>query len=162
MGSSWRSWFWNSILLAVMALFTGILAAVAVDEAGRRDWLVALGFGVAALWTGAAMARSFFVGVYARPGGVVVRGLWLTKTIPWSEITEITAGRPTSGAAGTLGATTAVMMRRRPGTAEPRAVVLNVVGGYGLSRARPTPADRAIAGLTAHLQNWRDQDIRKR
>jgi hypothetical protein len=110
-----------------------------------------------ALWMGVAAARSLFVGVFARPRGVVMRGLWLTKSIPWSEITEITSGRLTAGAAGTMGARTVVVMRSRPGAAKPEPVQLNVLGGYGLSPVRPTPADRAIADLTAHLEKWRDQ-----
>jgi hypothetical protein len=136
---------------------TGLLVSVAVDRAWHGAWPVAMGFGIEALWTGVATARPYLSGVFARPRGVVVRGLWLTNTIPWSEITEITSGRLTSGAAGAAGARTVAVMRSRPGAAKPEPVELDVLGGYGLSPARQTPAERAIVDLTAHLEKWRDR-----
>lgn len=105
---------------------------------------------------GWAWRRSFAVcRVFALPRGVVMRGLLQTKTIPWSEIAKMSGGPQTSGAAGAMGATTVIVTRSRPGVVEPEHVELNVLGGYGVSPARSTPAERAITDLTAHLEHWR-------
>jgi hypothetical protein len=155
--SAWRSWFWKVVVFLLMSLMTLIAGGVSVQTAGLRQWWVAVGFGLAAAWLAVGTARALFVGVYARPAGIVVRGPFRTTTIPWDEVVEITGGAATSGASGSLGATSAAVIRRRPGQAQPRRVVLNVLGGYGLIRFRPTPAERAIADLNEHLAIRQDQ-----
>ncbi len=157
MRSSWRSWFWNLFSLLIFLMMTFLVVATLVSTVQSGEWwLATVGVGLVAAWVAVAAARSLFVGVFARPRGIVMRGLWLTTTIPWSEVIQITSGPLTSGAAGAFGATTVIVLRNRPGAAEPKSVDLKVLGGYGLSPARPTPADRAIADLNGHLANWRD------
>jgi hypothetical protein len=103
----------------------------------------------------------FFVvgalGIGMAPGlgdGIVMRGFGRTTTIPWAEVEEITHDGPVPGMAGLAGATAPVVVRRRPDGATERTE-LAALGGYGVSLIRPTPAERAIVALTAHLERWR-------
>lgn len=84
-----------------------------------------------------------------------MRGLWRTTVIPWGEVTQITDGQMTGSASGT--GTTVVVQRRRLNGGEPERVELNVLGGYGLGRIRPAPAERAITDLNQHLARWHNQ-----
>jgi hypothetical protein len=143
------------LCLSVMTL---TVVGSTVSTAQYKEWPATAGFGLAAAWVGVGAARSLFVGVFARPEGIVARHIWRTVTIPWAEVTEISNGKQQSGAAGAIGATTPFVMRTRPGHA-PRRVELNVLGGYGLSPKRPTPAEVAVADLNAHLATWRDQQV---
>ena len=157
MRSSWRSWFWNIVLMLSMLLMAGIATAVEVDVARRpREWPAALVFGAAAAVLCVAAIRSLVLGVFARQDAVVVRGFTRTTTIPWVEIAEI-AGSPTSGAAGSLGAETVALIRVRPGR-EPETVTLDALGGYGVIRRRSL-ADIARSDLHEHLRRWRSSNI---
>ena len=157
MRSAWRSWFWNVVLFLVMLLMTLIAGGVSAQTAGVHQWWVAVGFGLTTAWLAVGTARALFIGVYARPAGIVIRGPFLTTTIPWDEVVEITGGAATSGASGSLGATSAAVIRRRPGQTQTRRIVLNVLGGYGLIRFRLTPAEQAIADLNQHLALRQDR-----
>ncbi|HEX6684809.1 MAG TPA: hypothetical protein VF062_18535 [Candidatus Limnocylindrales bacterium] len=140
-----------ALLLSAMA---GIVTGVAAQENGAGRLPSAIGFGVMAaiLWFGAA--RSLLLGVFAKPHAVVMRGLTRTTTIPWKEIEKISGGAPTGGASGMAGATTAVITRKRQGKPADE-VELNVLGGYGIFRRRPSLADRAAQGLNKRLAEWR-------
>lgn len=155
MRSSWRSWFWNVVAFLIMLVMSLLVVVSLVESAQSREWLGVIVFGPLALWLGVGAARAMFLGVFARRKGIVMRGLWRTTVIPWDEVTEITGGQMTSNAAGV--GTTVVVLRRRPNGAEPKRVELNVLGGYGLSRIRPTPAERAITDLNQHLATWHNQ-----
>jgi hypothetical protein len=91
----------------------------------------------------------------AKPRGVVIRGLTRTRTIPWADIVEITGDGQPAGAAGMLGATAPVVVRRNPKNGEEERINLEMLGGYGVSRVRPTPADRAINDLNTLLDQWK-------
>lgn len=153
--TSWRSWFWNVVLFALTLVMEAIVVAVAFQEIRRREPLGVVVFVGSSLWLGLLVVRALWVGVYARPHGIVMRGPGLTRTIPWDEVVEINGGAPTSGPSGAVGATTVVVMWRRPGASEAKPVELNAIGGYGLSPVHPTPAERAIVDLNTHLENWR-------
>lgn len=154
---SWRSWFWNLFLAVCVGLLAGILTGVAIAQAkmpGRAG--VAVGFGIAAFacWVGAC--RSLFMGVSADARGIVMRGFVRTVTIPWAEVVDISSGPLRSGAAGSAGASTPVVMRKRS-EAQPVPVELNVLGGYGLTRRHPARAERAVDGLKQRLSEWRNE-----
>ncbi|WP_203916210.1 hypothetical protein [Rugosimonospora africana] len=140
------------LVLLVMAL---IAAGSFVESVQSREWLGMIVFGPMTLWLGVGAARAMFLGVFARRNGIVMRGLWRTTVIPWDEVTQITDGQMTGSASGA--GTTVVVQRRRPNGAEPERVELNALGGYGLSRVRPTPAERAITDLNQHLATWHNQ-----
>lgn len=84
----------------------GISMGVVFEERRLRgfDSWSAIGFalGGTVLWVGAA--RAFFVGVYARPQGTVVRRSMWTVTVPWARSSRM-PGAIGSGAAGLAGAT---------------------------------------------------------
>jgi hypothetical protein len=89
--------------------------------------------------------------------GITMRGFLRTIKIPWAEVEAITGDRQEAGPAGFAGATTAVVLRKRPGQSVQR-VELSALGGYGVIRRRPTLADRAIAGLKDCLEQWRREN----
>jgi len=149
MRSSWRSVFWNVIAAICFGTMAAICFAVTVDEAKRQEWLGVVIFVCLGLWLGYGTLRCPFVGVYARPQGVVTRSFFLTKTIPWDQVLEFSGGATTGPASG-LGARTVTVAYQPPGVAVPRKVTLNTVGVYGLRRGE-TPADRAIVDLRKHL-----------
>jgi hypothetical protein len=155
--SSWRSWFWNSVLFVVLLAFAAILTGVIFEEGRLRGFgsPSAIGFALAALAFWIATARALFVGVWARPHGVVVRGPVRTVTIPWAEVKRISYEPMITGAAALGGATAPVLIRQRPGKPEER-VELTVLGGYGINRRGLTPAVRATHDLNLHLARWRD------
>lgn len=161
MKSVWHSWFWN--LVTMVGLLVMALAAVAstvsqlslpADSAGRVP--VAIGFGLVAGVFAVGAVRALLLGVWARPSGIVMRGLTSTTTIPWGEVQEIRVSSLTSGAGAMVGATTPVVVRIRPGK-EPEVVELNAVGGYGMFRSGPTLEERAAMGLNEHLARWRKE-----
>jgi hypothetical protein len=153
--TSWRSWFWNLVLFVITLTMTAISVAVTVQEVGRREPFGIVVFAGSSIWLCWLAGRALLVGVYARPQGIVIRNPGLTRTIPWTEVDAISGGGPTTGPSSIAGATTAVVHRLRPGATETEQVVLNAIGGYGLSPVRPSPAEGAIADLNAYLQNWR-------
>jgi hypothetical protein len=153
MQTSWRSWFWNIVMMAIMG-FMGLLAVpVAVTESHPA---VAVGFGLMAALLMAGAVRALMLGVAARPAGIVVRSFWRSRTIPWGEVERITDGGVSPGMSGAVGATCPVVVRRAPdgGTS---TVELEPLGGYGVGRQRPTLAEQAVAGLNQHLDRWRQQ-----
>jgi hypothetical protein len=151
MRASWRSWFWNIVLMIIMIVMAGIVTMVAFTQ---NNLAVAIGFGIfgAVCWVG--VIRAPLIGVTATPRGIISRGFTSTTTIPWEEVEGITAGTPVSGMAATLGAAGVTVVRRRP-DGEVTNISLDGLGSYGL--IRPTPADRAGAGLNAQWANWRYQ-----
>jgi hypothetical protein len=154
MRSSWRSWFWNIVLMLLMLLMAALMTQVAVKYARRPGaWPVSLGFGILATILWIATIRALLLGVFARQDAVVVRGFTRTTTIPWAEIAEIT-GSPTSGAAGAFGAETVALIRVRPGK-EPETITLDVLGGYGIIRRRNL-ANIARSDLQEHLRRWQN------
>jgi hypothetical protein len=149
MRSSWRSVFWNVIAAICLGTMAAICVGVTVDEAARHEWpgvAILVCFG---LWLGYGTLRCPFVGVYARPQGVVTRGPFLTRAIPWDQMLEFSGGT-TTGPAGGLGARTVTVAYQPPGATVPRKVPLNTVGVYWLRRGE-TPADRALVDLRKHL-----------
>jgi hypothetical protein len=153
--TSWRSWFWNLVALVCMLPMAAICVGVTVQEVHRREpfgIVVFVGFSVWFCWMA---GRALLIGVYARPQGIVIRNPGLTRTIPWTEVSAISGGGPTTGPSSIAGATTVVVHRLRPGATETEQFALNPLGGYGLSLVHPTPAERAIVDLNAYLQNWR-------
>ena len=117
---------------------------------------MAVGFGCGALLFVAGGVRALLLGVVARPRGIVVRSFWRSRTIPWSEVEQIADGGASPGMSGAVGATCPVVVRRRP-DGSTTMVELEPLGGYGVSRQRPTLAERAVAGLNQHLDRWRRQ-----
>lgn len=150
--TAWRSWFQNIVLALVLMAMAGISIGI-VFNPGHPFFFV-LFIGISAVMC-AGVVRSFLLGVFAKPRGIVLRGLTHTTTIPWGEIEEITGARMQSGAAGIMGATAPVVVRRGRDGRKGSRIELNVVGNYSLSPVRPTPADLAIADLNAHLTRWR-------
>jgi hypothetical protein len=151
MTRAWRSVFWNVVLMLVMLVFAGLGTAVAF----RGPNYVVIGlFGALAIVFWVATVRSLFLGVFAKPHGIVMRGLTRTTTIPWDEVEEITAGHLTGTAAGAVGAVAPVVTHRRP-SGKVEQVELNVVGGYGIRSRRPTSAEIAVAGLRDCWADWR-------
>jgi DMSO reductase anchor subunit len=154
MKSSWRSWFWNIIVFVLLSIMAGIFTGVTVQEFHRKESIAAWGFAIVACLLWVSAIRSPTLGVTARPNGIVVRNLMHTTTIPWNEIAAITSGRMTSSAAGLAGATAPVVTRIRPGKPA-KYVELRVLGGYGISRKRPTLGQRAVADLNSLLEQSR-------
>lgn len=161
MKSVWHSWFWNLLtMLCLFVMAAGTLASAVsqlslpADSAGRVP--VAIGFGVVAGVCAVGAVRALLLGVWARPSGIVMRGLTRTTTIPWGEVEEIRVSPLTTGAAAVAGATSPVVVRNRPGK-EPELVELNVLGGYGMFRSGPTLEERAAMGLNEHLARWRKE-----
>jgi hypothetical protein len=130
----------------------GLAAAVAFTTPFTESVVI---FSIVAAIMSVGAIRSLFLGVVAKPKGIVIRGLTSTRTIPWGEIEEIAGGGKPSGASGMLGATAPVVVRRNRRTGKSESIELQVLGGYGVSRVQPTPADRAINDLNAHLEEWK-------
>lgn len=143
---TWRSWFWNIVLTFLLTVMAGIGTWVAFTTQPLAANIV-YGAIAAALWAG--VIRSLMLGVRARPDAVVMRGLMRTYTIPWGEVASISGDAPAGGPSGSLGATAPVIHRKGK-----KSVELNVLGGYGWSRVRPTPAEKAIAELNRRLELW--------
>jgi hypothetical protein len=154
MASSWRSWFWNSAMFAVALPGACIFAGVVVYAGRHRGFdsraLIVFAFGAVVFWI--AAARAPFLGVWARPRGIVLRWPMWTVTIPWAEVVRVTAEPILPAPVDVGGATLAVIIRRRPGRGEER-VELGVLRGYGGSKL----AERAVEGLNAHLRRWRQR-----
>jgi hypothetical protein len=146
MRQTWRSWFWNVTALLVFTSMGLMVTAVAVDQfRSYHRWASALLFGLSALWLWVGAARSLRIGVAVTDRGLVIRGPFLSRTIPWAEVEKIEFAD--------AGMTTPVVCRNRGGKQE--RVMLTVLGGYGVSRRHPTPAERAVADLNAFLDRWR-------
>jgi hypothetical protein len=161
MKTVWRSWFWNMVTTVGMFFMTISAAAAVASQAsmpvgasGRLPGMI--GFGILAGVMAVGMLRSLFLGVWIRPSGVFMRGLTRSTTIPWDQIEDIKISPMTSGAAGLANATSPVIVWKRPGK-ESRLVELNVLGGYGMIRSRPTLQERAAAGLRDYLAQWRKE-----
>jgi hypothetical protein len=154
MRSSWRSVFWNVIAAVCFGTMAAICIVVTVDEAKRHEWPGVAIFVCFSLWLGYATVRCPFVGVYARPQGVVTRNIFLTRTVPWDQMLEFSGGATTGPSAG-LGARTVTVTYQPPSARVPRKVTLNAIGGYGLWRGE-TPADRALVDLRKHLALHRE------
>ncbi|WP_412539448.1 hypothetical protein R8Z50_26870 [Longispora sp. K20-0274] len=143
----WRSWFWNivlAILLAILASMGVITTVVESTPVGKAVFAVV----TAVTWIGAV--RALFLGVRVRPDAIVMRGLMRTYTMRWGEIESIGGDMPAGGPSGSLGATAPVVRRKGK-----KDVELNVLGGYGFSPIRPTPAERAVAELNVRLARWK-------
>jgi hypothetical protein len=151
MESSWRSWFWNVVLMFILLVMGGLTFPVAFQPMAVGWKILFLVMSLVAL---AGSMRALFLGVFAGPQGITMRGLTHTTKIPWAEVEEITTDVMATSAAGMAGAVSPVVIRRRPG-GDAKRVELNVLGGYGVYRKRPTLGERAVSGLTAHLQRFR-------
>jgi hypothetical protein len=143
-------------------LMTGVLALLATQVAISqvqvyRRWPAAVLFGLIALWCWVGAIRALRVGVNATQRGIVIRGLWRTGTIPWQEVEGIESGPTLSGPAGISGPTAPIVVRNQPGKGV-RHVILKVVGGYALSRVRPTPAEQAVVALSERWVQWRTEN----
>lgn len=150
--SVWRSWFWNAVLTVGLMFLAVVVTGVALITEPAASVVVCAVLAMV-LWAGTV--RAPFLAVFARPRGIVIRGLARTVTIPWEEIEEVTGAGVTTGTVVAPGATTPVVVRRGRGGRKSKRIELNVLGGWGVSRSRPTPAERAIADLNAHLAQWR-------
>jgi len=164
MKSVWRSWFWNIVLAFCMLTMAGILTAVAVSQLqmpGDAAVAVGVGFGFAAALFWLATVRSLMLGVFIRPYGIVVRGLDRTTTANWKDIETVRIGGSTSGAASMANSTAPIVVLRKANDAAPRAIELNVLGGYGYRKSGPTLGERATAELNARLSRWRQGNSTK-
>lgn len=159
MVSVWRSWFWNLFIMvgmfgmAVSAF--GVVASQAQapgDAPGRLPVMVIAGVFGGIFVVG--MIRAPFLGVSARPSGIVVRALTRTITIPWAEVEDIKVSSLKSGPAGMAGATSPVIVWNKS-QSDTQLVELSVLGGYSMFRSGPTRQERAAAGLRDHLTRWR-------
>lgn len=151
---SWQSRSWNLVLVISMLVMGAIFVAMAVDAAEYP--VLGVAYGIVGLLFVAGAGRAFMLGVSARPRGIVVRSFWRTRTIPWGEVEKIAQGGVGPGMGGAAGATCPVVVRRNP-DGSTTTVELEPLGGYGVSRQRPTPAERAVAGLNQYLDRWREQ-----
>jgi len=155
--SAWRSWFWNVVFFLLMLLMMLIVAGVTVQTADLHQWWAAVGFGLGTAWLAVGTARALFIGVYARPAGIVMRGPFRTTTIPWAEVVEITGGAATSGASGSLGATSAANAKGCIKGAVVGGVAGHYAGHHGvIGAAAGCLIGRHQAKKRAHVQ----QDIR--
>ncbi|MEV6306370.1 hypothetical protein AB0M02_43655 [Actinoplanes sp. NPDC051861] len=82
-----------------------------------------------------------------------------TTRIPWGEVKSIGMGTVSDGAAGALNASAPVVLRQRPGEAEPEEFPLDVLGGYRSAGEGRTLAERAAKGLNEALEQWRKQSV---
>lgn len=144
MTKTWRSWMWNVLSSFIMIAMGGITTQVAVSQIAK-SWPTVVIFSVmaAAFWLG--FVRAMRMAVVSHPGGITVRGLTSTMTIPWSEIERIVG----VGSEGS-GATNVVIVRRSPKKGEER-IFLSVVGGYGILRRRNTLSDQVTKDLNEML-----------
>lgn len=147
---SWRSPFWNtvtSILLFGMSLM--LLISAFADSI-----LFAVAFGVMCAILLAASVRALFLGVRARPDGIVSRELTRTRIISWSQVAAIEDAAQVTSAAGWVGSQVPVVVLHPAGDKEAKRIELPALGGYGWwpfgNRVRRT-ADE----LTAHLEAYR-------
>jgi hypothetical protein len=154
MKSSWRSWFWNSVLFLVLLVMFAIFVSVVASQLGRHLYVVAAVFAVPTVWLAFGAARAFLIGVYANEHGIVVRGPYLTTVIAWSDVVEIQGAQEmTSGPAGLAGASAPAVVRRRSGKRDQR-IELSALGTYGSQRGR-TLAVHAIEELQRRWDRWK-------
>lgn len=147
---TWRSWFWNSMLVLGLSIMAGLCLAVAASESDKDHALVAGGFGLASLILAIGIVRSARIGVTARESGIVVRGLTKSTFIPWSEVAEI---KPPDEPVP-LTVTAPTIVRRRPGKSD-ETIMLSEIGGYGVFRRKDRKADQAYSGLVEAWGTWR-------
>jgi hypothetical protein len=137
-----------------------VLTAVAAMQAGMSGGpakVVAVGFGVGAAVLWYVTMRAFFVGVFARANGVVIRGMWRTTKIPWGEI-EIVAGPSRSRGLVDPNAITPHVVRRKPGRPSQR-VAMPMLGSYGIVRRDgQTLSERAVVGLNDYRAALEDEN----
>ncbi|GGK11222.1 hypothetical protein GCM10010123_46500 [Pilimelia anulata] len=154
MRRSWRSWFWNVLLMLLTALMAAILTMVTFDHVSKGNWATVALFGVMSFigWVGAV--RALTIGVTTTPQKVVSRGFTKTTTIAWADVQAIVDPTESPGPAGTLGATAPSILRKRPGKPND-IVILDGLANYGIGRRRPSLGERAIADLNEHLSQWR-------
>src|SRR5262245_36897057 len=83
---TFRPWLWNLLLAAITAMFTAVLAGIAVVEAAPVAKavyaLLAAGF---AVLTVRVLGQRVVVG----PDGIALHGLWRTLRIPWDAVAEV-------------------------------------------------------------------------
>jgi hypothetical protein len=154
MGTSWRSGFWNAVAFLGLALLGAISVGIAIDELRQNGWVLGVPSALGGFWAATGAIRSIYAGVYVRQDGIVIRNYFWTSRIPWAQVVSIGNDRITKGVAGMVGASSVVVMRRKPGSTEVKPVELTILGNYGLGLAKTTPADRARVGLADYLQRW--------
>ena len=147
---SWRSWFWNLVLAALMLVFAGIFAGMAVTDSLLPTKIISsIGFVLFFV----ACIRSLLMSVSARDDGIVIRRLTNTIRIPWREVESITDGPLGGSAAGLVGAAAPTIRRRSTADRATSDIELNVLGSYGILR-KGQPAD-AVKDLNLHLAQWK-------
>lgn len=147
----WRSWFWNiagSFLLVLVAVPGTISTFVS------EIWLLTVLLAVMSAGMWAMTFRSLFGGVLVKSHGIVVREPARTITVPWGEIADIEGEGRAPGPSGLVGATMPIIVRKEEKGRKKKRVPLKPLGSYGAGPT-PTPADRAISDLKAHLERWR-------
>ena len=87
-----RVWFTNIaviIFLLILVVVSPLFVGSAADQAGRA-WRYAIavsGESIVVIAIGILIIRTMRIGVYRRPEGIRIRGLFTTKGIPWRLIT---------------------------------------------------------------------------
>jgi hypothetical protein len=151
--TSWRSWFWNIVLMVSLGMMALAGTATTYSCVEACNWLFTALFGAMSLWFWVITARALTVGVTVSPSHVIIREVARTKKIKWAEIEEIVDSGPVSGAAGVAGALSPHIIVSRPGRSR-KVVPLSVLGGYGFGQG-PTLAELAAHDLKERLSNWR-------
>ena len=152
-----RSWFWNTMLVAVLLVMASITTAVAVSGIGTGSLITTAIFGVAAVPVWYYTVRAAMLGVTVRSDGIAARGLGRTTVIPWEQMERVEVVGLINGAATLGGAITPVVYWKRPEDTETRRTDLSMLGGYVLGPRRPTRMERNGAVLQEQLSRWRER-----
>ncbi|MEV0898510.1 hypothetical protein [Actinoplanes sp. NPDC049802] len=156
-----RSWFWNMLLVAAMAVMGFISTSVAVSGIDSGSHITVVIFGGMAIAFWAAVVRGAMLGVIFHPDRIVARGLGRTTVIRWEQMERVEADGLVGGAAAFGRAITPVVYWKRPGDSDIRRTELSMLGGYVFGFRRPTRMERNATEINEQLTRWREQHVRK-
>lgn len=147
----WRSWFWNIFGSLCAFVFFGLSLAVTLNGG---DLISRILFSPVVIVSLAGIVRCLTMGVTARPEVLVIRELYKTYRIAWSDIDRFSCDR---GHWREINAPVVHLRRSLTGDANngEQSMSIMSLGAYGLITFGKSLPERATEGLNEHLRRYR-------